>query len=28
MEEWIKNGVHINAVGADAPGKQELNPKY
>lgn len=22
--EWIKEGVHINAIGADAPGKQEL----
>ncbi|MFN3383784.1 MAG: alanine dehydrogenase [Archaeoglobaceae archaeon] len=21
---WIKEGVHINAIGADAPGKQEL----
>jgi len=24
--EWIKPGTHINAVGADAPGKQELEP--
>ncbi len=24
--EWIKNGTHINAVGADAAGKQELDP--
>jgi alanine dehydrogenase len=24
--EWINPGTHINAVGADAPGKQELNP--
>ncbi len=24
--EWINRGTHINAVGADAPGKQELNP--
>ena len=23
---WLKPGVHINAVGADAPGKQELDP--
>ncbi|OGO01946.1 MAG: ornithine cyclodeaminase family protein [Chloroflexi bacterium RBG_13_53_26] len=23
---WIKSGTHINAVGADAPGKQELDP--
>ncbi|MEM2227395.1 MAG: alanine dehydrogenase [Candidatus Bathyarchaeia archaeon] len=27
MEEWIKEGIHINAMGADAPGKQELDPK-
>jgi alanine dehydrogenase len=25
-KEWINPGVHINAVGADAPGKQELEP--
>jgi len=25
--EWIKDGAHINAIGADAPGKQELDPK-
>ena len=24
---WIKDGTHINAIGADAPGKQELDPK-
>jgi len=24
--EWIVGGTHINAVGADAPGKQELDP--
>lgn len=24
--EWIKEGVHINAIGADSPGKQELDP--
>ena len=24
---WIRPGVHINAVGADAPGKQELDPQ-
>lgn len=24
--EWITPGIHINAVGADAPGKQELDP--
>jgi alanine dehydrogenase len=25
--EWVKPGTHINAVGADAPGKQELDPQ-
>lgn len=25
--EWIKKGSHINAIGADAPGKEELDPK-
>ncbi len=24
--EWIHDGTHINAMGADAPGKQELDP--
>ena len=24
---WLSPGVHINAVGADAPGKQELEPR-
>jgi len=24
-EEWISEGTHINAIGADAPGKQELD---
>lgn len=27
MSEWIKDGTHINCIGADAPGKQELDPK-
>ena len=27
MSEWIQEGVHINAVGADGPGKQEWDPK-
>ncbi len=27
MNEWIKEGTHINAVGADAAGKEELDPK-
>ncbi|MFH0847612.1 MAG: ornithine cyclodeaminase family protein [Chloroflexota bacterium] len=25
-KEWVKPGAHINAVGADAPGKEELEP--
>jgi alanine dehydrogenase len=25
-EEWIREGTHINAIGADAEGKQELDP--
>ncbi|MBW1760980.1 MAG: ornithine cyclodeaminase family protein, partial [Deltaproteobacteria bacterium] len=25
--EWIRSGAHINAMGADAPGKQELSTK-
>jgi alanine dehydrogenase len=24
---WIRGGTHINAIGADAPGKQELDPQ-
>lgn len=24
--EWVSDGAHINAVGADAPGKEELEP--
>lgn len=24
--EWVREGTHINAVGADGPGKQELDP--
>ncbi len=24
--EWVQDGTHINAIGADAPGKQELDP--
>jgi len=27
MAEWIHEGTHINAIGADAPGKQELDPE-
>jgi len=26
MSEWICDGVHFNCIGADAPGKQELDP--
>ncbi len=25
--EWVKPGLHINAIGADAPGKEELDPE-
>ncbi len=25
--DWIQDGTHINAIGADAPGKQELDPE-
>lgn len=25
--EWLEAGQHINAIGADAPGKQELDPE-
>ncbi|MBS1194551.1 MAG: Ornithine cyclodeaminase, partial [Methanomicrobia archaeon] len=25
--DWIRDGTHINAIGADAPGKQELDPR-
>jgi len=25
-DDWIRDGTHINAIGADAPGKQELDP--
>ena len=27
MGEWIGKGTHINAIGADAPGKRELDPQ-
>lgn len=26
MNEWVDDGTHINAIGADAPGKEELDP--
>ena len=25
-KSWVKKGAHINAIGADAPGKEELDP--
>jgi len=27
MDEWISEGTHINAIGADAPGKEEIDPR-
>jgi ornithine cyclodeaminase/alanine dehydrogenase len=27
QREWVRAGAHINAMGADAPGKQELDPE-
>lgn len=27
MDEWVKEGMHVNCIGADAPGKQEMDPK-
>jgi alanine dehydrogenase len=27
MDEWVGPGTHINCIGADAPGKQEVDPK-
>ena len=26
INDWISDGTHINAIGADAPGKEELDP--
>ena len=26
MSAWVRDGTHVNAIGADAPGKQELDP--
>ncbi len=26
QSEWVHEGTHINAIGADAPGKEELDP--
>jgi len=27
LNDWISSGMHINCIGADAPGKQELDPE-
>ena len=27
LSDWVADGTHINAIGADAPGKQELDPR-
>jgi len=27
MDNWVKRGTHINCIGADAPGKQEIDPR-
>jgi len=27
LDEWVKPGTHFNCIGADAPGKQEMDPK-
>lgn len=26
MNEWVEEGTHFNCIGADAPGKEELDP--
>jgi len=26
MNEWVSSGVHFNCIGADAPGKEEIDP--
>lgn len=26
MDEWVSKGTHFNCIGADAPGKQEMDP--
>ena len=26
LDEWVTSGMHFNCIGADAPGKEELNP--
>ncbi|MFW9844816.1 MAG: ornithine cyclodeaminase family protein [Candidatus Thorarchaeota archaeon] len=27
QKDWIEKGMHINAIGADGPGKQEMDPE-
>jgi len=27
MDEWVAPGTHLNCIGADAPGKQEVDPR-
>ncbi|PCN50838.1 alanine dehydrogenase [Candidatus Geothermarchaeota archaeon ex4572_27] len=27
MSEWVSDGTHLNCMGADAPGKQEVDPQ-
>ena len=27
MNEWVREGMHFNCIGADAPGKEELDPE-
>lgn len=27
LSEWVSSGIHFNCIGADAPGKEELDPK-
>jgi len=26
LDEWVTSGMHFNCIGADAPGKEELDP--
>jgi alanine dehydrogenase len=27
LDSWVSDGTHFNCIGADAPGKEELDPK-
>jgi len=27
MNQWVSNGTHLNCIGADAPGKEEIDPE-